>query len=418
MEARNTHRRDRIVPTHGDTMTDETFHTSGADSAAMPTPYVRPLLAATSLGTPRPSAAIEGWLTDLDDLLLNLGFLAPVSQSPGLSRQARSPTIDSAADAVDLIVLWARLRRCRPELLDQLQASDQLEPAGREFHSRAADVATLALEAIALEGWVDDAEALDASFETDLAGTTRLDNAIDLLTDLDDVELIVWFAQQAGLSPPVMEGELRRCQKWMQAHPDAFLDASVYIQAMGQAFRPDLQVFDPALGRTADKWVWCLNALETAEVALAPKLWPELVPEPPQPVTPASQSQQLWSQVTSPSFLISADVREWAPTHCCRWKSPDAPYEIQLIVPKDIADSEQNVSFEFCSLESESLAKVAQRFRGRSVETFDEAGGSIDRFQVDDSGCITLLWRDLKDKKVPHALKVEGEPQDWLRADD
>src|SRR5439155_24959971 len=71
---------------------------------------------------------------------------------------------------------------------------------------------------------------------------------------------------------------LEGCNRWLADHADAFFPASVWVQAMGLALRPDLLEFDPALVRTAEKYVVLLDAFAAAEEELAFTGQPPLPP--------------------------------------------------------------------------------------------------------------------------------------------
>jgi hypothetical protein len=71
------------------------------------------------------------------------------------------------------------------------------------------------------------------------------------------------------VADPVLEQELDRCRAWLAENADLFLAASVHVQAVGQALRPDLAETDYDLALTALKYEFLLDAAETAEETLS-----------------------------------------------------------------------------------------------------------------------------------------------------
>lgn len=217
-------------------------------------PYVRPGLAATRKQVVRPLLLVEVWLHRLEDLL------------EGRSDQ------DEAQDAYDLLALWLRLRRVRPELLGEADGDDVLAAVEHRVTSEASRLLPLALTVPAPDAWVLDANALEVSYEELLDPTVRAGNAERVLADLDDAGLLVCAVRrlgggEAGLQEAAdrIERELGPCNAWLAAHADCFLAAGAYVQAAGLTLRPDLAAAEPDLARTAEKYVVLLDALEMVE---------------------------------------------------------------------------------------------------------------------------------------------------------
>jgi hypothetical protein len=206
-------------------------------------------LAATGAGIPDPLIEVDDWLDRLRDLL---------DAGP-----------ETAHEAYDLLALWGKLRRVRPEMLTQLQAADVLERADSLLSERGRELTTQALTIPNPSAWLEETAQLEAAYEEPAAPEIRSALAERLLSDLDDADLVLDAARRHGQDSPELAGELDRCQEWLAEHADMFLAASVHVQAVGLAMRPDLAEQDYGLAVTALKYVDVLHAAETAEAQLA-----------------------------------------------------------------------------------------------------------------------------------------------------
>jgi hypothetical protein len=213
--------------------------------------YVRFALAATRAQVPDPELLVEAWLDRLGDIL------------DGTAAGG------SACRAYDLLALWAKLRRVRPGLAAALAAGDELARADERLREAGKPLAQLALTVPNPGAWLQEAKMLAASYRQVIDPEERADFAAHLLSDLDDADLACYAARRLGVEDAALNRELAACGDWLARHADCFLAASVPVQALGLALRPDLAAFDAALAETAEKYVRVLDALEIAEAGLS-----------------------------------------------------------------------------------------------------------------------------------------------------
>src|SRR5579885_91149 len=213
--------------------------------------YVRLNLTATQNHIPDPAIEVEVWLDRLEELLACWG-----------------PKPDPL-DCYDLLALWARLQRTRPDLLAQLEGNQELAGAETLLAERDPELARLALTVPDPPTWREETRALEASYEELIDPVERSTLAENLLTDLDDAELVLHSARRHGVDDPQLDKELQVCRTWLMRHADLFLAASVFVQAVGMTFRPELADEDYDLALTALKYERILDAAEEAEAELA-----------------------------------------------------------------------------------------------------------------------------------------------------
>jgi hypothetical protein len=214
-------------------------------------PYVRSNLAATRARIPDPAIEVECRLDRLEEILALAGSSLP------------------ATDCYDLLALWAWLERLRPEFLVQQGAEAEAAAAAQAVREGGEELAREALTMPNPAAWLQEARDLEAAYDEAADPVVRSTLAERLLTDLDDAELVAYAAERCGLTDAGLEQELTRCRAWLADHADLFLAASVHVQAVGQALRPELAELDYGLALTALKYEQLLNAAEAAEAALA-----------------------------------------------------------------------------------------------------------------------------------------------------
>jgi hypothetical protein len=198
-------------------------------------PYLFPDLTATRGGIPDPLVEVDCWLSQLQDVL---------DAGP-----------ETADEAYDLLALWAKLRRARPELIEQLEGMQVLAQADAMLAARGSDLASQALTVPNPRMWLLAVQALDQAFEDVGLAEARSTLAEGLLTDLDDATLALYAARRHGIDDRELESELEPCLDWLAENAGLFLPAAVHVQAMGMSLRPDLAEFDYGLAVTALKYV-------------------------------------------------------------------------------------------------------------------------------------------------------------------
>lgn len=266
------------------------------------TSYVRPGLTATRLGTCEPDLLVDLWLDRL---------LVVAEPAEGLDPDR----------AYDRLALWGRLLRCRPELIRNAGGSAAWNEVHERTRGQLPDLATAASAVADPDGWLREAVSLadtcdDGALEGDLA-----EWAEQLLTDLDDADLVVYASHLAGLDCAALEQGLERCYTWLADNADRFFSCGVFVQALGQAMRPDLAVVDLDLAATADKFIVLLDALEDAETLIAPS-----------PITVGSLPTPEWPLIRQGSLAMAADVPVSAGLVRRRWRSPDGGYRALLVI--------------------------------------------------------------------------------------
>lgn len=212
-------------------------------------PYVRLMLHDTLPGRPDPLSIVDGAASRLQDAL------------------DHRLVEGESHEAYDVLASWGKLRRVRPELLTQVKAGDLMSRVER-FIRQPGEVVELALTVPNTEGWVEEAIGFDASYEEDLPEAERVRWAGQLITDLDDAELVAAVAEELGHADAELKSDLDSCRSWLRKRPDLFYAAALGIQGIGQSLRPDLAVAEPRLVRTAEKYIWLLDAFVGVEEEL------------------------------------------------------------------------------------------------------------------------------------------------------
>ncbi len=209
-------------------------------------PYVRPSLSATLVGLTDPHGMVRNAAVLLEDAL------------------EHRITEGQAHEAYDVLASWGKLRRVRPELLAEAGADELMPRTKRHIH----ELIPLALTVPNTEAWLDGARKFDASYEVVIPEEQRVSWAGRLIGDLDDAELVLAVAEEQGHQDPELKAGLDSCRHWLRRRADLFYAASVEVQGIGQSVRPDLAAAEPALVRTAEKFVWLLDAFVQVEEEL------------------------------------------------------------------------------------------------------------------------------------------------------
>lgn len=340
--------------------------------------YVRPTLTATRHRITDPLTLVDLWLDELCHLRIEL---------------------EDKTDWLDAVALYGRLSRVRPRLVKATGQWQAWTEVKTRVESRLDCLVDHALTELDPEGWVNEGlELADACDEgTDAADLAEW--AESLLTDLDDAELIVWAAEKAGVAEDRWFGlleQLRKCTEWLIENRDRFFPAGVFIQAVAQTFRPDLDETDVDLASTTVKFILLLDALEEAEQIL---FVPEAEAVPVQPGYP-------WTVVTPVlEFALAAEAGSEASIKHLRWWSPDGLYRAVLAVPARVPSS-QFLVVNFFRDEVPATDLV-----GEPVWL----GGLLSA--IDPSGKAEFSWEKLARQRdnYPRCMLVVGEPPEpWL----
>ena len=363
-------------------------------------PYILPQLAATRAGIPDPLVAVDAWLTQLQDLL--------------------EAGVETADEAYDLLAAWAKMRRVRPELTAQLGAAGALARVDTLLAARGAHLATEALTIPNPQAWLEETQALVDAYEEAGEAAARSELAERLLADLDDAELVVYVSRRCGVDDRELETDLERCQLWLAEHVELFLAASVYIQAAGMAFRPDLADFDYALAVTALKYLDVLRAAETAEEELSLAGVQQLDAAIAQRVAAKLKQQRDLPGLARAAFLATiavqlrsrlqrgplaraatAGVRE--PLWRWEWRAPVGDMLARLTIPPQPVPDQQ-VFVEFVGLDRQRAVELAgQAVTLHGVET-----------TIDPGARAAFPLAQLLETDEPLVLRVGPHRDEWI----
>jgi hypothetical protein len=362
-------------------------------------PYVRINLAATKAGAPNPALEVECWLDQLEDLL-----------------DARPET---AEQAYDVLALTGKLRRVRPELIAEREGTGQLSRADTLLAQLGPQLATVALEIPNPDGWFEEAQTLEVSYEELIEPAARSELAERLLSDLDDAQLVVHAARKFGIDDPQLEALLASCEQWLAEHADLFLAASVYVQAVGIALRPDLEDYDYGLAVTALKYVDVLRAAEVAEAQLA---LANVSPLPRRVVRRLADIYQgererldaerraflaialaLWQSIRHRAMAHAGEETLLGPAVWWEWASPVGDIIARLTLPPQPASEDEAVSLEFVGPDKQRATSLA----GQPVTLHGVRGA------IDDRGKATFPIGRLLETAEPLVLRLGAEGSEW-----
>lgn len=340
--------------------------------------YVRPTLTATRQRITDPLTLVDLWLDQ---------FLQACGEA------------ESKTSCFDTVALYGRLSRVRPSLLKATGLLEEWAKACQGVAGRLLELADYALSELNPGGWLEEAQELADACDDGADSSELSEWAESLLTDLDDAELIIWAAERAGIAEErcnQVVDELRKCFQWLTDNRDRFFAAGVFIQAIAQTLRPDLEESDPDLALSTIKYILLLDALEEAEqILFVPKA--EAVPV--QPGYP-------WTVVTPVlEFALAAEAGSEASIKHLRWWSPDGLYRAVLAVPARVPSS-QFLVVNFFRDEVPATDLV-----GEPVWL----GGLLSA--IDPSGKAEFSWEKLARQRdnYPRCMLVVGEPPEpWL----
>lgn len=218
-------------------------------------PYIRDDLTATRDGVPDPIVEIECWLDRLEDVLDDVGNQVTAD-------------VPAPQEAYDVLALWAKLSRVRPELIERCGGTEEFDRVSAILETDGRTIAERALTVLNPPAWLEAARAFDASLDDLLDPAAETEQAVELLEDLDEAELTLAAAWHCGVTDHETEESVEQCVTWLCENTDSFLAASVYVQALGMSTRPDLEDRDYGLAATMLKYIQMLDAAARAEADL------------------------------------------------------------------------------------------------------------------------------------------------------
>jgi len=360
-------------------------------------PYILPHLAATQAGIPDPLVEVDGWLSQLQDLL--------------------EAGVETADEAYDLLALWAKMRRVRPELIAQLGGADVPTRADALLADRGTQLAAQAMTIPNPQAWLEETQALASAYEEPGTSEARSELAQCLLNDLDDAELVLYASRRSGVDDRGLEIDLGRCQEWLADHVELFLAASVHVQAVGMTFRPDLEEFDYGLAVTALKYKDVLQAAGTAERELALASVPQLSPVVASRLAAKFREQrnlllaraaflsiavQLRTRLQQSPWGRAAEATLLEPLWWWEWRSPTNDMVARLTIPPQ-PTPQQLVFVEFLRPDHQRALDLA----GQAV-TLHGAEAAIDP-----QGKATFPLAQLLETDEPLVLRVGPNQVEW-----
>ena len=362
-------------------------------------PYIFPHLVATRNCVPDPLVEVDCWLSRLQDLL---------DAGP-----------ETADEAYDLFALWAKLRRVRPELIEQLDGLGVPARADSVLVARGAGLAVQALTVPSPQGWLEETHRLELAFEELGLAQDRSVLAERLLSDLDDAMLVLYTARRFGADDPELESSLPPCQQWLADHVELFLPAAVHVQAVGLALRPDLAEFDYGLAVTALKYVDVLRATELAENELSLADVQQLGPAVAKRLAARFQEQRQRIPAARAIFLsqIAIALRRCMlqrplaragesvplePLYWWQWSSPAGDLTARLTIPPQPA-ADERVMLEFLDAGQRRVADLS----GQTVRLHGTEA------TIDPQGKATFPLAQLLETDQPLVLQVGPEQVEW-----
>jgi hypothetical protein len=366
-------------------------------------PYIFPDLTATRGGIPDPLVEVDCWLSQLQDVL---------DAGP-----------ETADEAYDLLALWAKLRRARPELIEQLEGMQVLAQADATLAARGSDLASQALTVPTPRMWLLAVQALDQAFEDVGLAEARSTLTEGLLTDLDDATLALYAARRHGIDDRELESELEPCLDWLAENAGLFLPAAVHVQAMGMSLRPDLAEFDYGLAVTALKYVDILYATKAAEEELSLSHVQQLDASQARRLAARFREERQRTTAARAAFLtvIAVKLRDrmrqvplaragesvpLEPLYWCEWASPAGDFTARLTIPPQPA-ADERVMLEFLDAAQRRPTDLA----GQTV-TLHGAAPTIDPSGKAEFSLATLLEAD-----QPLVLRVGPQQVEWRLTD-
>lgn len=163
--------------------------------------------------------------------------------------EASSERIDPDV-AYDILVSWASSRRLLPELAEMVR--NVVVRLDVVVANEGPALVHLALAVPSIEGWLAAARAWsEESQDPHVDDVTAARRARELLTDLDDAELVAWAAEQlVPGSATDLEAGLARCVELATELPELFAPAGAFVRALSESLDPALAGREPRLALT------------------------------------------------------------------------------------------------------------------------------------------------------------------------
>ena len=213
--------------------------------------YVRPSLPATRRGLADPKPLVESLIRRLKELLKT------VEETP------------AREDARALYILHLKMQRVRPELIRRVEDGQEvMEEVSRIVKRTPGRYAKMAMESMDLQKWKKEAGKLFELSES--LGDPQVEPRLgeEILEYLDETDLVLHGASEAGCESGDLATELADCNEWLARNSDLFLSCGVKVQRTALSFREELPRAHPSLAWTGRKYVEILDELEVARKEL------------------------------------------------------------------------------------------------------------------------------------------------------
>ncbi len=364
----------------------------GRNAMTENTPYLRPSLMATKHNIPDPGLLVDLWLDRLLELFQSDGPL-------------------TAIDAYDQIALWGKLQRVRPELINETERTPEWAKANEDTRKAISKLLGQALEVPNFSEWLAEADEFSRAMENTGIDSKLASWGEELLSDLDDAELVLWAAQDSNQPfDEALKTGLQQCTRWLVENDQSFIFCSAYIQAVGMTIRSDLVDDNFDLGLTTDKYVLLLDALERVERRLAtnsssnldapketgPTSWVDVAPITLQP----TDGVDPWFWLLPP-VVGTASTGESVTIYYLDWQHPEGFYQATLVV---------GAPCEKVCMEFEPGRQPIDKLIGKTAKLADIES------TIDSEGRAEFPWIDLEmAKKENRPLNFSVENILWTR---
>ena len=169
--------------------------------------------------------------------------------------------------AYDVLACYGGIERLSPDIISKGDAPlvDRL----RQIVSQHGEtLVELALKVPNAAAWLLEADNFSILCEDGeiLEYHERSRLARELLSDLDDADLVLYSAEKLGLGDEELDLELNECGSWVADNAFYLLPATFFAQTILKTFRDDLEDQDPDLALTKYKFV---NVADVEEMAMA-----------------------------------------------------------------------------------------------------------------------------------------------------
>jgi hypothetical protein len=353
--------------------------------------------------------------------------------------------------AFDLVAGWARLCRAAP---DKIQAVCQLDvrPVWRlespaacpmiapelaadesGFAARLVELTRAALTVLRPIAWIQQLDELETQWiDSDDEQAPLTQAVIELLSDLDDAELVLWTA--AALCPDdnsvkKLELLLDIARQSMQDRLPVFWDAALWVRGLLRAVNHELE--DP-LGRATLEKFRRLDAywqeVEEHERGAGPRL-PDSVAQLLRAAVAVAAAAKTVTRIVRAiasarqrQLAAAASVESSVALPYARWQSPDRCYQIELQVPAVVGRENVPEAYSFVVKRLERAGgtsvpgAIATDFAGRHVQL--RVGQQSLESTFDSQGCAIFASNEIESLlESAHTLQLlvkhEGTWQEW-----